>query len=837
MAATLETLPRECLEETLLYLDARDVVAAMATSRTVRQVAGGERVWRELAFRDFGVCEPAGEETAPASTPEGDAREGARWRALHRDVHIQLCKDDLYLTDTAFMTVDDNTPYDARCPGNEMRALRARGVFCDGGVDENDPENWFGQVFELEGAGHRFYCSAASSDVHLVGCFAEGDVHCAWRADAGRHSRRRFMAAKCSLLAHVLERLSAQSSLAPADQRDFETILRESRALPPYDFTAWPHEELGSFFSHYVSHYRSDDPISQLFFDKATPYLHAPFPHHLDDSSRDGDRVQREMARMRRFGIDVLREVAELHRKDQLLEGRLHDSDFPLTHVEPLPEAEYRLFEYLFDRQPDNEHFSYSDPTPLALRAKDDASAKRRAETPGRELLDLFAENAAMHAFSDAVVRVDGRELDDRLELWNGPVWRAARRRGGAAVAEGASSGQGETREEVSEASENAERPSVDRFGLEDVEDHAGCAHFSGGDTALRTIGPPLCLDPDDPDAVWFVGKPRAETRAETRAAGAVGADDAAATHKGSAFWERLPYAAGVRRWRKLGAVVSALEIDRAGAFTCPVSAGAVFFSTGPPARLAAAARAALRAAAPAGAPPMSGDARAAALGDWARNAVCSPRAATARLRGIDTLAKLEAAARDGAVPAIAKVTTFPNGVVAEFEPPARPRRRGARMTSSTFSSTSSTRNRTASGGKGADSYSDAAFDPASAYDAFAPAVWFRFHARESLDPATRADPHRDVLHYRLARPRWSRAHCVKLIAPENLMREWEDDHPAPNLDFRRFVAFGAPLALSDHEVGGRAFVSSAEPGVFVRTPGVAYSDDEEEGEAEEDSD
>ena len=47
----------------------------MATSRTVRQVAGGERVWRELAFRDFGVCEPAGEETAPASTPEGDARE------------------------------------------------------------------------------------------------------------------------------------------------------------------------------------------------------------------------------------------------------------------------------------------------------------------------------------------------------------------------------------------------------------------------------------------------------------------------------------------------------------------------------------------------------------------------------------------------------------------------------------------------------------------------------------------------------------------------------------------------------------------------------------------
>ena len=231
MAATLETLPRECLEETLLYLDARDVVAAMATSRTVRQVAGGERVWRELAFRDFGVCEPAGEETAPASTPEGDARARVRDGARCTATCIYSCaKTTCTLTDTAFMTVDDKTPYDARCPGNEMRALRARGVFCDGGIDENDPENWFGQVFELEGAGHRFYCSAASSDVHLVGCFAEGDVHCAWRADAGRHLRRRFMAAEVSLLAHVLERLSAQSSLAPADQRDFETILRESRA-------------------------------------------------------------------------------------------------------------------------------------------------------------------------------------------------------------------------------------------------------------------------------------------------------------------------------------------------------------------------------------------------------------------------------------------------------------------------------------------------------------------------------------------------------------------------------------------------------------------------------
>jgi hypothetical protein len=198
----------------------------------------------------------------------------------------------------------------------------------------------------------------------------------------------------------------------------------------------------------------------------------------------------------------------------------------------------------------------------------------------------------------------------------------------------------------------------------------------------------------------------------------------------------------------------------------------------------------------------MSGDARAAALGDRARNAVSSPCAATARLSGIDTLDKLKAAAREGKVPKIIDTQIFPNGVVVEFEPPAR-RRRDARATSGD------------------------SFDASCAYDAFAPAVWFKFFARESLDPATRADPHRDVLRVRLAAPRWSRAHCVKLIAPENLMREWEDDHPAPNLDFRRFAAFGALLALSDHEVGGRAFVSSAEPEVFVRTPGAEYSDDE----------
>ena len=801
MAATLETLPRECLEEALLYLDARDVVAAMATCRAVRQVAGGERVWRELAFRDFGVCEPAGEETAPASTPEGDAREGARWRALHYDVHAQLGKKDVSQI-LKSITVHEDIRYDARCPPDEVRALRARGIFCDGGVDENDPENWFGQVFELEGASQRFYCSAASSDVHLVGCFAEGDVHCAWRADAARQSRRRFMALRCSTLAHVLERLSAQSSLAPADQRDFQTILNESRALPPYDFTAWPPDELGSFFTHYVSHYRPDDPISRLFFDDQTRAGSDPLFTDIAD----------------------LRSVARLHEKDQQLETRLRDHDDPLTHVEPLPEAEHRLYEYLFDRQPDNEHVGYlpvqgDDAPPVgarALREKDDASAKRRAETPGRELLDLFAENAAMRAFSDAFVRVDSRYLDDRLEPGDEPVWRTARRR--ARAFEKGVSSRGEVSEETEEE-ENARRP-ADRFGFEDVEHHAGCAHFSGGDLAIRAIDRPARLDRDGAKNVWFAGTSGTDALASPRVADA----EAPSTTP-------LPATARVRRWRQMGAVVSAVEFDRTGAFTCPVSAGAVFFSPGPPSSLPAETRARLRAAAPGDAPPMSGDARAAALGDWARDAVSSPRAATARLRSIDTLEKLEAAAREGAVPEIARVTLFPNGVVAEFEPPSSPPRRGRRIPGRAAASAArSAREATRDDGD------DGGSDAAAVYDAFAPAVWFMFNARESLDPATRADPLRDVLRYRLRSPRWSRAHCLKLIAPENLMREWEDDHPSPNMDFRRFTAFGASLALSDHEVGGREFVSSAEPRVFTRTPGVDYGDVDASYASERDS-
>ena len=64
-------------------------------------------------------------------------------------------------------------------------------------------------------------------------------------------------------------------------------------------------------------------------------------------------------------------------------------------------------------------------------------------------------------------------------------------------------------------------------------------------------------------------------------------------------------------------------------------------------------------------------------------------------------------------------------------------------------------------------------------------------------------------------------------------MREWEDDHPAPNLDFR--VCRVRRAARAERPRGGRARVCLERRAGRLRAEPRAYSDDEEEGEAEED--
>ena len=146
-----------------------------------------------------------------------------------------------------------------------------------------------------------------------------------------------------------------------------------------------------------------------------------------------------------------------------------------------------------------------------------------------------------------------------------------------------------------------------------------------------------------------------------------------------------------------------------------------------------------------------------------------------AELDGIETLEALENAADEGRVPPIACVHHLRNGIVAEFVP-QRP-------------STSSSHR--AIGGLGF-------CGGGEGNDKLSPVAWFKYAPRKDLAPEIKCDPRVDYLSVELEHMRWGRVACVKLIACENLMELWEDDHDAPNIDIRKFVLRGVPVALDD---------------------------------------
>jgi hypothetical protein len=83
-----------------------------------------------------------------------------------------------------------------------------------------------------------------------------------------------------------------------------------------------------------------------------------------------------------------------------------------------------------------------------------------------------------------------------------------------------------------------------------------------------------------------------------------------------------------------------------------------------------------------------------------------------------------------------------------------------------------------------------------------APVAWFKFTPRGELPADVKCDPYADVLGVELARLRWGRLACVKLIACENRMDEWEDHHGGglykPNpVDPQLESAWFQPLNLS----------------------------------------
>lgn len=231
--------------------------------------------------------------------------------------------------------------------------------------------------------------------------------------------------------------------------------------------------------------------------------------------------------------------------------------------------------------------------------------------------------------------------------------------------------------------------------------------------------------------------------------------------------------------WRQVSGVVSQFEIARNGQFTCPVGCGAVFISPGPPDELLPDIPPALAAACiktDGIGSTLSSNPTAAAVGSWVASTL-RDQSCTA-LDSIETLEQLEEAAAAGRVPPIACVHHLRGGVVAEFVP-TRPG--PTHWGGGTTWERGGVGGRTVAGGN------------------FAPVAWFKFTPRRELLPDVRYDPYSDLLVVELERLRWGRLVCVKLIACENLMEEWDDFHDAPNVDCRKVVLHGVPVTLGDY--------------------------------------
>jgi hypothetical protein len=213
---------------------------------------------------------------------------------------------------------------------------------------------------------------------------------------------------------------------------------------------------------------------------------------------------------------------------------------------------------------------------------------------------------------------------------------------------------------------------------------------------------------------------------------------------------------------------VAALRVSRVGQFSCPLACGAVLLHSL----------------------------------DWSRHgaSAASARAALlavtthAAVRALDDVASVEAlrdASQEGRLPPLLRVETTTAGTYAEFAP----RREG---------------------------------DPPGPW----PVAWFCFVSRAEAAARAQADDERaaaaaaaaahaadaddeeeedgggaaaaelndedrfDVMHMPLSARHAGNVACVKLIASENLMSDWLDDHPEPNVDVNSVAFSGALVRL-----------------------------------------
>ena len=237
----LDDLPQDVFDKVLRSgLDVVDVVRMMAVSRQMRRQAGSERVWREMVWMDFGIRDEsetwsdlADRDPMDCDDIERETEElerAARWRNLY--AHLR-----------------------EKFGAGEAHWVSARGLYTDGGCDENDGDNFAGNLFNPD-RHDKFFCSATSGNINCVGVLTMEDATDAHDYAERLRVRRKYMIWRCNLTAKVQDRLHQLAHDPDVPNVDYPRIRREcydEMTNDPFDFSNWPDQEVFHFYVHHLA--------------------------------------------------------------------------------------------------------------------------------------------------------------------------------------------------------------------------------------------------------------------------------------------------------------------------------------------------------------------------------------------------------------------------------------------------------------------------------------------------------------------------------------------------------------------------------------------------------
>ncbi len=270
-----------------------------------------------------------------------------------------------------------------------------------------------------------------------------------------------------------------------------------------------------------------------------------------------------------------------------------------------------------------------------------------------------------------------------------------------------------------------------------------------------------------------------AEMRAQRAAAaegppGGGGASADVATERRAQHEIFLPLALPAADAPRALACVTAAAVSRVGQFSCPLACGALLLAS----------------------LNLSADSGGEAEGQRALSSLVRGSAYAAALDDVASLEALLDASREGHLPRVTAVHHSAAGCWAEFAPrgSCQSEDNAARGASSASAAAQlwpvawfafATR---AEAARRADADADAA-DAATAAAGSA-------HAPPAADESLPDEDRFDKMALSFAAPHSGNVCCVKLISSENLMNDWGDDHPEPNIDVNSVQLVGALVAL-----------------------------------------